>query len=70
MERKIAVPALEPSLDHLPSAKSMALANREIEPLFGFNDVALARIRRFASRHNCIVSHANSCVVFQKISTP
>ena len=67
MEKKITLPGLEASLDCLPAAQSLALANKDIERLFGFNDVALARMKRFASGHNCIVSHADSCVVFQKM---
>lgn len=67
MEQKITLPGLQASLDRLPAAQSLALANSDIERLFGFNDVALTRMKRFARGHNCIVSHADSCVVFQKM---
>jgi hypothetical protein len=70
MEKKITLPGLQASLDCLPVAHSLALANTDIERLFGFNDVALARMKRLAHGHNCIISHANSCVVFQKMPTP
>jgi hypothetical protein len=67
MDHKLTLPGLQASLDLLPIAESLALANSDIERLFGFNDVALVRMKRFARGHNCIVSHSNSCVVFQKM---
>lgn len=51
MERKIILPRLQAWLDRLPVAQSLALA----------------RMKRFASGHNCIIAHANSGVVFQKM---
>lgn len=69
MRRKITLPGSEASLDRLPAAHSLARASNDIERLFGFNDVALVRMERFARGHNCIVSHASSCVVFQKMPT-
>ena len=62
MEQKITLPGLG-SLDRLSVAEGPGLANADSEQLFGFNDVALARMKRFANAHNCIFSHANSCVV-------
>lgn len=70
MNQKITLPELQFSLDRLPAAKSLALANADAERLFGFNDVAIERMKRFASGHNCIVSRAISCVVFEKMPLP
>jgi hypothetical protein len=61
------LPSLQASLDRLPIAKSLALANTHIEKLFGFNDVAASRLERFARGHNCIVTHTDRCVVFHKM---
>ena len=70
MQTTITLPGLQSFLDHLPETRSVALANSGIERLFGFNDVALARIERFERGHNCIVTRSDGCVVFQKMPTP
>jgi hypothetical protein len=70
MASRLTLPGLQATLDRLPAAQGLALANADIERLFGFNDVALTRMKRFARGHNCIVSHTDSCVVFQKLPPP
>lgn len=68
MEYKMTLPGLQASLDRLAVAQRLALAKNDVERLFGLNDVALTRMERFASGHNCIITHANSCVVFEKMA--
>jgi hypothetical protein len=53
----------------MPVAKSIALASTDVERLFGFNDVARGRLKRFARSHNCIVSYTDGTVVFHKLPT-
>ena len=69
MEYQLTLPALQARLDSLRGAQSLTLANRQIEKLFGFNDVAMARLKRFARGHDCIVSYADHCVTFLKAPT-
>lgn len=54
-------------MDRLPISKSLTLASKQIETLFGLNDVANARMKRFASGHDCIVTYTDHCVVFHKM---
>lgn len=63
------LPVLQATLDRLPMAKSFTLAHKGIERLFGFNDVARARLKRFARGHNCIIAYTDGCVVFHKLPT-
>lgn len=67
MSGYLTLPLLEASLDRLPAARSLALARRQIEALFGHNDVANPRLKRFAKGHNCVIAHADDCVVFHKL---
>lgn len=67
MTREFTLPSLQATLDKLQIARSLALANKDIERLFGFDDVGTARMKRFARGHNCIVAHTDGCVVFQKL---
>jgi hypothetical protein len=67
MEQNFTLPSLQAVLDDLPAARSIGLSRHQIEGLFGRNDVLQARLMRFARSHNCIVSHADGCVVFHKL---
>lgn len=69
MNSSITLPSLETHLERMPVARAIALASTDVERLFGMNDVARARLKRFARGHNCIVSHTDGCVVFQKLPT-
>ena len=62
------LPTLEAHLAHMPIAKSLTLAGTDIERLFGFNDVAVRRLKNFARGHDCIVSYTDGCVVFHKVA--
>lgn len=68
MEYRFTLPSLQASLDRLPASKSLALASKQIEALFGFNDVADTRVKRFARGHDCIVTYTDDCVVFHKMA--
>lgn len=68
MRSNFTIPSLQACLDELSEAQSIALARTQIERLFGHNDVAFTRLERFATGHNCIVSHADGCVVFRKMT--
>lgn len=68
MEYRLTLPALQFSLDRLPVAQSLSLTSRQIERLFGFNDVRISRLKRFAKGHNCVVAYADDTVVFHKVT--
>lgn len=68
MEQQITLPTLQSMLDRLANGERLSLARKQVEVLFGFNDVAATRLLRFASGHDCIVAHADSSVVFEKRS--
>lgn len=63
---QLTLPGLQSILDRLPSAQSLSLANKDVERLFGFNDVARARLKNFAKGHNCIIGYSDGSVVFLK----
>ena len=67
MSTELSLPRLQSLLDQLQIAGSYALVDSEAERLFGYNDVAIARMKRFARGHNCIVAHADGSVVFHKM---
>ena len=54
MGHEFTLPSLESSLDRLLPAQTIALTRKPIEHLFGMNDVAAARLQRFARGHDCI----------------
>ena len=60
------LPKLEKMLDELPDGQKLALARKQIDELFGVNDVRSARLARFAAGHACIIAHDDSCVAFEK----
>jgi hypothetical protein len=66
MNEYLTLPRLQAHLDRLRLAERLTLARSQVERLFGHNDVAVGRLRRFAKGHNCVVAHADNCVVFQK----
>jgi hypothetical protein len=70
MEYQLTLPALQRRLDSLHVAQSLTMSNKQIDRLFGFNDVAMARMKRFARGHDCIVSYSDDCVVFLKVPGP
>lgn len=67
MRSELTLPGLQSLLDRLQIAGSIALVDKEAERLFGYNDVAIARMKRFARGHNCVVAHADGSVVFHKL---
>ena len=60
------MPLLQRMLDHLPDGQKVALASKQIDELFGLDDVRASRLKRFADAHRCLIIHADSCVVFEK----
>jgi hypothetical protein len=68
MDRNFTLPTLQSVLDELPNGRRVALARHQIDNLFGLNDVGTTRLKRFAEGHNCIITHADSSVVFEKRS--
>ena len=64
----LSLPGLQARLDSLHSTQSLTLARRQIERLFGHNDVAERQLSRFAQSHNCIIAHSDDCVVFEKVT--
>lgn len=60
------LPLLEQVLEELRSGETIALARKQIEQLFGVNDTGAGRLARFAKAHDCMIAHADSCVVFEK----
>ena len=62
------LPRLESMLQELPEGRRVALARKQIEALFGYNDVQADRLLRFANGNGCIIAHSDSSVVFEKRS--
>ena len=67
MSSYLSLPRLQIHLDRLRGTESLTLARRQIERLFGHNDMAERRLSRFAQSHHCIIAHSDNCVVFQKV---
>lgn len=63
----ISIPRLQVHPHGLRGTQTFSVSTREIERLFGHNDMAERRLSRFALAHNCIIAHADDCVVFQKV---
>jgi hypothetical protein len=67
-EVQFSLPVLQLRLNRLGTDQSLSLGESEIERLFGKNDVAAARLRRFAKGHGCIVIHSDQGLTFRKMS--
>lgn len=67
MDHELTLPTLQGLLDSLRSAQTLALATRQVDRLFGLDDVGTTRLKRFARGHNCIIAHTDDCVVFHKM---
>ena len=59
--------SLQGFLDRMKPDQTIALAKPEIEKLFGLNDVAVARVSRFAHGHRCDANFTDGCVIFVKL---
>ena len=70
MKPDFTLPRLESLLQELDEGRSIALARRQVDALFGLNDVGAERLMRFAKGHGCIIAHADSAVVFEKRALP
>lgn len=70
MDRNFTLPLLQVVLDGLPEGRQVTLARKQVNRLFGLDDVGATRVLRFADGHHCIVVHVNDCVVFEKRSAP
>lgn len=68
MAPELTLPTLQSTLDRLSEGQQVTLARSQADRLFGLNDVGSTRMARFASGHDCIIVHADSCVVFEKRS--
>lgn len=68
MEGNFTLPSLQSILEGLPEGRQVTLARKQVDRLFGLNDVGTTRVLRFAGGHNCTVVHANDCVIFEKRS--
>lgn len=66
MPHDFTLPRLQSMLDNLSEGQKVTLARKEVDRLFGFNDVGATRVARFAESHDCIIAHADACVVFEK----
>jgi hypothetical protein len=63
----LSLPRLQIHLHGLRGEQTLAVSAREIERIFGHNDMAERRLSRFAKSHKCIIAHTDNCVVFQKM---
>lgn len=68
MDQHFTLPSLQSMLDDLPDGRRIALARTQVDALFGPNDVGSSRLTRFAKGHHCVITHADSSVVFEKRS--
>lgn len=66
MAQDFTLPSLQSTLNRLSEGQQLTLARKQADRLFGLNDVGAERMARFAGGHNCIVAHANECIVFEK----
>ncbi|MBR0955836.1 hypothetical protein JQ566_00660 [Bradyrhizobium japonicum] len=53
-------------MEALQNGALVQIDRADYERLFGLNDVALGRLRNFARSHQCIVSFADTVVLFRK----
>ncbi|PJG51235.1 hypothetical protein CVM73_31960 [Bradyrhizobium forestalis] len=67
---KFTLPELENGLEALQNGALVQIDRADYERLFGLNDVALGRLRNFARSHQCIVSFADTIVLFRKHIAP
>ncbi len=64
--RNYVLPELQEKLDALPEGGVLQISRRDYERLFGQDDVAMARLRNFATGHACIASFADGAIMFRK----
>jgi hypothetical protein len=60
------LPELQERLDRLAKGAVFEVSAWDYRRLFGVNDVAAARLRRFARLHACVASHGDKSIVFRK----
>lgn len=60
------LPELQEKLDALAEGALLQISARDYRRLFGVNDVAADRLRHFARGHACVVSHADTAILFRK----
>ena len=60
------LPYIQERLDDLRPGQDFSLAREDMARLFGFNDVAVRRIQRFASSHGCFPLYFGGGVMFRK----
>jgi len=65
-KRNFTLVELQLRLDALYEGAVLQIAHRDYERLFGVNDVAMGRLRRFAKGHACAASFADGPVLFRK----
>jgi hypothetical protein len=62
----LTLPGLQARLDALEVGQELAISLVDYRRLFGENDVAVARLSRFAEGHGCAVDPRPSLVVFRR----
>jgi hypothetical protein len=70
MHDMLTLPGLQNALDAFPRDGSLAIAKRDIERLFGLNDVAVGRIANFARGHGCKAILREDILTFSKHAEP
>ena len=66
LHRDFTLPELQEKLDKLQPGAMLQIGRRDYERVFGLNDVAVNRLRHFAKGHQCIVSFADTAILFRK----
>jgi hypothetical protein len=67
MKRALTLPSLQAMLDALAAAGSLTLSKRQMERLFGWDEMAAGQVRAFTKAHRCTVAHSDGCTMFLKL---
>ncbi len=60
------LPELQERLDRLAEGAMFEISTWDYKRLFGTNDVAATRLRRFAKLHACVANHSDRSILFRK----
>ncbi len=64
--RDFTLPELEDRLDALAEGALLRITRNDYRRLFGLNDAALGRLRKFADGHACVASFSDETIFFRK----
>ena len=68
MRKDFTLPDLQSKLDLLESGGQFQVLHVDVERLFGMDDVARARLLRFAQGHGCLTVETDTGVTFRRVA--